>query len=78
MSYAQENIRPRRRRLVRLGARARELEKRRRSPAGASRSPVLALVILLIPIKRYRLPVELPFNLEVYRLLLLGLFGVVR
>jgi hypothetical protein len=33
----------------------------------------LVAVIWLIPIKRYKLPVELPFNLEVYRLLILGL-----
>jgi hypothetical protein len=31
----------------------------------------LILVVWLIPIKKYRLPIELPFDLEVYRLLLL-------
>jgi hypothetical protein len=35
-----------------------------------------ALVIWLIPIRGYRLPVELPFNLEPYRLFLLVLLGV--
>jgi polysaccharide biosynthesis protein PslJ len=34
---------------------------------------VLVLVIWLVPIRNYRLPVELPFNLEIYRLLLLAL-----
>src|SRR3712207_9555414 len=34
---------------------------------------VLVLVIWLVPIRNYRLPVDLPFNLEVYRLLLLAL-----
>lgn len=34
---------------------------------------VLVLVIWLVPIRNYRLPVELPFALELYRLLLLAL-----
>jgi hypothetical protein len=33
----------------------------------------LILVIWLIPIKNYRLPVDLPFDLEVYRLLIMAL-----
>lgn len=34
---------------------------------------LLLLVIWLVPIKKYRLPVDLPFDLEPYRLLILGL-----
>jgi hypothetical protein len=33
----------------------------------------LVVIIWLIPIKHYKLPVNLPFNLEVYRLVILGL-----
>jgi hypothetical protein len=33
----------------------------------------LILVIWLVPIKNYRLPVDLPFELELYRLLIMGL-----
>src|SRR3954470_20112966 len=41
----------------------------RRSVAG------LVLLMWLVPMKLYRLPVTLPFNLEPYRLYLLGLLG---
>jgi len=34
---------------------------------------VLVLLVWLIPIKSYRLPVNLPFNLEIYRLLIIAL-----
>ena len=34
---------------------------------------LLILVIWLIPIKKYRLPINLPFDLEPYRLLILAL-----
>ena len=44
-----------------------------RSSRGRTRSRALMLVIWLIPIKVYALPVELPFNLEPYRLFLLAL-----
>ena len=33
----------------------------------------LLLILWFIPIKSYRLPIDLPFNLEVYRLFLLVL-----
>jgi hypothetical protein len=36
---------------------------------------LLVLVVWLIPIKTYRLPVSLPFSLEVYRLLIILLVG---
>jgi len=36
----------------------------------------LVLIIWLIPIKTYRLPIELPFALEPYRIFLLALVGV--
>ena len=36
---------------------------------------LLVLVVWLVPIKTYRLPVSLPFSLEVYRLLIIVFIG---
>jgi hypothetical protein len=43
------------------------------SPAWRRAIVLLVLIIWLIPIKSYRLPVNLPFNLELYRLLIIAL-----
>jgi hypothetical protein len=37
----------------------------------------LAVVVMLVPARRYALPVNLPYNLEPYRILVLGLAGAV-
>jgi len=56
-------------------ARAAAAEAAERRPGRAWRRAAIALVLVIwaIPIKSYRLPVVLPFNLEIYRLLILVL-----
>ncbi|HVN60079.1 MAG TPA: O-antigen ligase family protein [Gaiellaceae bacterium] len=50
--------------------------RRERSLAWAWSVSALVLVVWLVPIKSYRLPVQLPFSLELYRLLMLVLLAV--
>ena len=52
------------------------VDRRERSLAWAWGVSLLVLVVWLVPIKSYRLPVQLPFSLELYRLLMLLLLAV--
>ena len=70
---SRDDLRGRRRRPAGLAASTRPRRRVLVSWAGAI--SLLVLVVWLVPIKNYRLPVALPFSLELYRLLMILFVG---